>query len=92
MAVILFNLVSIELNNAAKALLADLGFDNVFGARPLERIIQKHIKKPLADKLLFGELLNGGHVKVSVNKKKFVLNILPLNKNNSSKIKNDIKA
>ena len=72
--------VSIEFNNEAKLLLANLGFDKIFGARPLERVIQKHIKKPLANKLLFEELINGGHVKVSVKNNDFVLKISPINK------------
>ena len=36
------------------------------GARPMERVIQEHIKRPLADSLLFGELARGGHVQVTV--------------------------
>ena len=84
--------VTIELDERAKALLAELGFDEIFGARPLERVIQKHIKKPLADKLLFGDLVNGGHVKVKIKKKKFVLDIATINKNASTKTKQKVKA
>ena len=48
--------------------LAAKGYDPLFGARPLARIIQEHIKKPLAEELLFGSLAKGGIVRVSVDK------------------------
>ena len=67
--------VTIELNKDAKLLLAKEGFDEVFGARPLERVIQEKIKKPLADRILFGDLTNGGHIKITVKNKIFLLNI-----------------
>jgi ClpA/ClpB-like protein len=41
-----------------------LGYDEQMGARPLARVIQEHIKKPLADEVLFGQLEGGGHVRV----------------------------
>ena len=41
-----------------------LGYDEQMGARPLARVIQEHIKKPLADEVLFGQLKGGGHVRV----------------------------
>ncbi len=56
--------VTIELSQAARAWLADKGYDMVFGARPLARVIQENIKKPLADELLFGRLAKGGRVLV----------------------------
>ena len=58
--------VSIELDDAARAWLAKKGFDPAFGARPLARVIQEHIKKPLAEELLFGKLAKGGTVQVRV--------------------------
>ncbi|MCZ6603852.1 MAG: ATP-dependent Clp protease ATP-binding subunit ClpA [Alphaproteobacteria bacterium] len=58
--------VTIELNDAARDWLAKKGFSDSFGARPLARIIQEHIKKPLADELLFGKLAKGGAVKVEL--------------------------
>lgn len=58
--------VTIELSQAAAAWLADKGYDDRMGARPLGRIIQEHIKKPLAEELLFGSLMKGGVVKVGV--------------------------
>ena len=56
--------VTIELTDEATQWLADTGYDEKFGARPLARVIQEHIKKPLADELLFGKLEHGGTVRV----------------------------
>ncbi len=61
--------VSIELSDEATRWLAEKGYDEKFGARPLARVIQEHIKKPLAEELLFGKLENGGTVKVLVKGK-----------------------
>jgi ATP-dependent Clp protease ATP-binding subunit ClpA len=58
--------VTIELSSAAKEWLAEKGFDPLYGARPLGRIIQEYVKKPLAEELLFGKLVKGGAVKVSM--------------------------
>ena len=58
--------VSIELTPAAAEWLADKGDDDKMGARPLGRVIQEHIKKPLAEELLFGKLAKGGLVQVGV--------------------------
>ena len=58
--------VSIELTPEAAAWLADKGYDDKMGARPLARVIQEHIKKPLAEELLFGKLSKGGLVRVAV--------------------------
>ena len=58
--------VTIELSEEAAKWLAETGYDEKFGARPLARVIQEHIKKPLADELLFGKLLHGGTVRVLV--------------------------
>ncbi|CAH2599344.1 ATP-dependent Clp protease ATP-binding subunit ClpA [Rhodovastum atsumiense] len=62
--------VTIELSSAAKEWLAERGYDKLYGARPLSRIIQEHIKKPLAEELLFGRLTKGGAVKVTLKEKK----------------------
>jgi ATP-dependent Clp protease ATP-binding subunit ClpA len=59
--------VTFELSPEATAWLAARGYDEAFGARPLARLIQEAIKKPLADEILFGRLLRGGTVKVMVN-------------------------
>lgn len=56
--------VTISLTDDAADWLAKNGFDELYGARPLARVIQEHIKKPLADDILFGRLVRGGHVKV----------------------------
>jgi ATP-dependent Clp protease ATP-binding subunit ClpA len=56
--------VTIELDASARGWLAEKGYDPLFGARPLARIIQEHIKKPLAEELLFGHLAKGGIVRV----------------------------
>ncbi|MGC2087202.1 MAG: AAA family ATPase, partial [Bradyrhizobium sp.] len=56
--------VTIELSEPAKAWLIQHGYDEQMGARPMGRVIQEHIKKPLADEVLFGKLKGGGHVRV----------------------------
>jgi ATP-dependent Clp protease ATP-binding subunit ClpA len=56
--------VTISLSDDAADWLAKNGFDELYGARPLARVIQEHIKKPLADDILFGRLTRGGHVRV----------------------------
>ncbi|MEI8394286.1 MAG: ATP-dependent Clp protease ATP-binding subunit ClpA [Rhodospirillaceae bacterium] len=58
--------VSIELDTSARSWLGRKGYDPMFGARPLARIIQEHIKKPLAEELLFGKLARGGTVLVTI--------------------------
>jgi ATP-dependent Clp protease ATP-binding subunit ClpA len=55
--------VTIELDATARAWLAEKGYDPLYGARPLARVIQEHIKKPLAEELLFGRLAKGGIVR-----------------------------
>jgi ATP-dependent Clp protease ATP-binding subunit ClpA len=73
--------VMIELTPEAAKWLADTGYDEKFGARPLARVIQEHIKKPLADELLFGKLEHGGTVRVLVEgegaEKKLAFEYLP---------------
>ena len=58
--------VTIELSSAAKEWLSERGYDPLYGARPLARVIQETIKKPLAEELLFGKLVKGGSVKVTM--------------------------
>ncbi len=62
--------VTIELTDEAREWLAKKGYDKLFGARPLSRVIQEHIKKPLAEELLFGKLADGGIVRVSIKDNK----------------------
>lgn len=58
--------VILEVDDEARAWLARNGYDKKMGARPMARLIQEQIKKPLAEELLFGQLSNGGHVKVTI--------------------------
>ena len=60
------NAVTLELDDEARAWIAERGYDPKMGARPMARIIQEHIKRPLAEELLFGSLEKGGHVRVTV--------------------------
>jgi ATP-dependent Clp protease ATP-binding subunit ClpA len=65
--------VSIILGNKAKKWLAERGYEPAYGARPLARVVQEHIKKPLADMILFGELTMGGEVFVDVQNNKITI-------------------
>ena len=67
--------ITIELTDDAADWLAKNGFDELYGARPLARVIQEHIKKPLADDILFGRLTRGGHVKVKLTDGKIVFDV-----------------
>jgi ATP-dependent Clp protease ATP-binding subunit ClpA len=58
--------VTVTLDDAARRWIAERGYDPKMGARPMARTIQEHIKRPLAEELLFGKLVGGGHVRVSV--------------------------
>ena len=60
--------VTINLTPAARDWLAERGYDPAYGARPLGRVVQEHVKKPLAEELLFGRLTDGGTAKVDVAK------------------------
>ncbi len=61
--------VELVVDSAARIWLAENGYDEKMGARPMARVIQERIKKPLAEELLFGRLANGGLVKVSTDEK-----------------------
>ncbi|MDZ4135189.1 MAG: ATP-dependent Clp protease ATP-binding subunit ClpA, partial [Paracoccaceae bacterium] len=67
--------VHIELTPEAAAWLGERGYDDKMGARPLGRVIQEHIKKPLAEELLFGKLMKGGVVRVGLKDDAIVLDI-----------------
>ncbi|BAK83533.1 ATP-dependent Clp protease ATP-binding subunit ClpA [Komagataeibacter medellinensis] len=58
--------VMIEISSAAREWLAERGYDRLYGARPLGRVIQENIKKPLAEELLFGKLTKGGVAKITL--------------------------
>ena len=67
--------VQIELTDEARSWLAEKGYDRLNGARPMARLIQNELKRPLADAILFGELQNGGLVRVTVDGGKLALQI-----------------
>ena len=69
--------VTIELDSASRNWLVERGYDENFGARPLGRVIQDYIKKPLADELLFGKLMKGGVVHVSLKDGELAFDIRP---------------
>ncbi|AMO48771.1 ATP-dependent Clp protease ATP-binding subunit ClpA [Kosakonia oryzendophytica] len=62
--------VSLEVSQEARDWLAEKGYDRAMGARPMARVIQDNLKKPLANELLFGSLVDGGQVTVTLNKEK----------------------
>jgi ATP-dependent Clp protease ATP-binding subunit ClpA len=70
--------VTFELSDAARKWLCRKGYDEAYGARPLSRVIQEHIKKPLADEILFGKLAKGGIVQVDVKKDDDTLSFVTL--------------
>jgi ATP-dependent Clp protease ATP-binding subunit ClpA len=75
------NNVTLELDDAAREWIAERGYDPKMGARPMARIIQEHIKRPLAEELLFGSLADGGHVRIGVGDDgTLVLNAEPVRK------------
>jgi ATP-dependent Clp protease ATP-binding subunit ClpA len=58
--------VVVHMDDAARSWVAHKGYDPKMGARPMARVIQEHIKRPLAEELLFGKLVDGGQVRISV--------------------------
>ena len=82
--------VEIFLNKAARKWLAEKGHDPAFGARPLGRMIQEYIKKPLADELLFGSLAGGGRVEIDVKNGELKFDFSKVT-NNHEKLKKDKK-
>jgi ATP-dependent Clp protease ATP-binding subunit ClpA len=69
--------VHLEVDADARAWLGEKGYDPLYGARPLARMIQEHIKRPLADELLFGQLAKGGKVMVTIRDGKPAFDIVP---------------
>ena len=69
--------VHIALTDEAKDWLIERGYDKLFGARPMARLIQEQIKQPLAEELLFGKLVHGGEVRVFVREDKLAFEIVP---------------
>jgi ATP-dependent Clp protease ATP-binding subunit ClpA len=71
------NNVTIDLEPAARSWIAERGYDEKMGARPMARVIQEHIKRPLAEELLFGKLVAGGHVRIDIATDGESLTLLP---------------
>ena len=69
--------VHIQLDDAAKAWLTEKGYDKLYGARPMGRLIQEKIKQPLAEELLFGKLVHGGEVNVKLKDGALAFEIVP---------------
>jgi ATP-dependent Clp protease ATP-binding subunit ClpA len=69
--------VHIELDDEARQWLVDRGYDKLYGARPMGRLVQEKIKQPLAEELLFGKLVNGGEVKVRIKENAAAFEITP---------------
>ncbi|MSP20982.1 MAG: ATP-dependent Clp protease ATP-binding subunit ClpA [Alphaproteobacteria bacterium] len=67
--------VSIQMSDDARAWIAEKGFDKLFGARPMSRFIQEHVKKQLAEELLFGKLEKGGHVVITLKDGKLAFDV-----------------
>ncbi|MFU8805135.1 MAG: ATP-dependent Clp protease ATP-binding subunit ClpA, partial [Bradymonadaceae bacterium] len=70
--------VRISLSQSAREWLAERGYDERLGARPLSRIIQQHVKQPLAEEILFGHLQFGGEVEIDVKKGALTFDFIPL--------------
>jgi ATP-dependent Clp protease ATP-binding subunit ClpA len=69
--------VHIKLDDESRAWLTTRGYDKLYGARPMGRLIQEKIKQPLAEELLFGKLVNGGEVSVRIKEDAPVFEISP---------------
>jgi ATP-dependent Clp protease ATP-binding subunit ClpA len=69
--------VHIELDDEARQWIVDRGYDKLYGARPMARLVQEKIKQPLAEELLFGKLVNGGEVKVRIKDNAPAFEIVP---------------
>ena len=68
--------VTLAIDQETKEYLSDKGYDEVYGARELSRVIQEEIKKPMAEELIFGSLIKGGHVEIYIKDKKIAFNYL----------------
>jgi ATP-dependent Clp protease ATP-binding subunit ClpB len=66
--------ITIVLDKAAREWLAEKGYDPAYGARPLKRVIQKHLQDPLAEKILSGDIADGETVQVSSNGQALLIN------------------
>jgi len=82
--------IQIKLTNNAIEYLVNKGFDSKMGARPLQRIIDDLIKRPLSKEILFGQLTNGGVVEIDLIENQLILNFTKLS--TAKKVKNDVVA
>jgi len=69
--------VHIQFDSSARQWLAQRGYDKLYGARPMARLLQERVKQPLAEELLFGKLAHGGEVHVSVKDDKLAFELTP---------------
>lgn len=79
--------INLSITKSGKGWLRDHGFNPLYGARPLARTIDEHVKKPLADQILFGKLQKGGIVSVDVKKDQLVLSYVKICKDTKKKEK-----
>ncbi|MEX6456552.1 ATP-dependent Clp protease ATP-binding subunit ClpA [Moraxella osloensis] len=70
--------VVLEIDDEVRNYLAEKGYDRLMGARPMNRLIQDKIKKPLAEQILFGDLVNGGTVSIRMNADKTAIELVPI--------------
>lgn len=70
--------VVLEIDDEVRNYLAEKGYDRLMGARPMNRLIQDEIKKPLAEQILFGDLVNGGTVSIRMNANKTAIELVPI--------------
>lgn len=68
--------VTMEVDDSARSWLAKHGYDKIMGARPMARLIQDRIKRPLAEQLLFGQLEHGGHVVITTENDEITIQVL----------------
>lgn len=83
--------VSVDLSDEAREWIAKKGFDPTMGARPMARVIQDYIKSPLAEELLFGNLKDGGSLKINLVNESLSLETLPLAKSTKKLEKESVK-
>ena len=79
--------VSLSINDNAKAYLANAGYDEVYGARELSRVIQEKVKKPMAEELIFGSLSKGGQVEISIKDEKIYFTFIKKKQNKKELVK-----
>lgn len=70
--------VVLEIDDEVRNYLAEKGYDRLMGARPMNRLIQDEIKKPLAEQILFGDLVHGGTVSIRMNADKTAIELVPI--------------